>query len=174
MQDIEASVPRPVKELKEFVKIALTPNETKHVEIELNKRSFAYYHVGMQDWYAESGTYEILVGASSSDIRLSTQVEMRSTKSPEKKYDEYVTMGELMRLPKAAPFLSAMNTSATPAPAMSPEEMEAYLNDEDDMREVTMDLAAMSVDMPLIKVADMTAGAFPYELVHEIVKTINS
>ena len=174
VQDIEASVPRPVKELKEFVKIALTPNETKHVEIELNKRSFAYYHVGMQDWYAESGTYEILVGASSSDIRLSTQVEMRSTKSPEKKYDEYVTMGELMRLPKAAPFLSAMNTSATPAPAMSPEEMEAYLNDEDDMREVTMDLAAMSVDMPLIKVADMTAGAFPYELVHEIVKTINS
>ena len=92
---------------------------------------------------------------------------------PEKKYDEYVTMGELMRLPKAQPFLAAMNTSATPAPAMTKQEMEAYLDDEDDMREVAMDLAAMSVYMPLIKVADMTAGAFPYELVQQIVKAIN-
>jgi hypothetical protein len=82
-------------------------------------------------------------------------------------------MGELMRLPKAQPYLSAMNSSATPAPAMTPEEKEAYLNDEDDMREVTMDLTAMSVYMPLIKVADMTAGAFPYELVQQIVKAIN-
>jgi hypothetical protein len=82
-------------------------------------------------------------------------------------------MGELTRLRKARRLFAAMNTSATHPPAMTKEEMEAYLDDEDDMREVAMDLTAMSVYMPLIKVADMTAGAFPYALVQQIVKVIN-
>lgn len=173
VRDVESSVPRPVKELKNFIKVALQPGETRHIEMKLDKRAFAFYHVDMQDWYAEDGAYEILVGAASDDIRLCSTVTMHSTVKPQKKYDEYVTMGELMKLPKAQPFLSAMNTSATPAPAMTKEEMDAYLDDEDDMREVAMDLTAMSVYMPLIKVADMTAGAFPYTLVEQIVKAIN-
>lgn len=174
VRDVESSVPRPVKELRNFVKVSLEPGETKRVEMHLGKRAFAFWHVGLKDWFAESGTYEILVGAASDDIRLTAGVEMHATVTPHKHYDRYVTMGELMTLPKAAPFLAAMNTSATPAPAMSKEEMEKYLDDEDDMREVAMDLTAMSVYMPLVKVADMTAGAFSYELVDTIVDALNS
>ncbi|MBQ8073290.1 MAG: glycoside hydrolase family 3 C-terminal domain-containing protein [Clostridia bacterium] len=173
VRDVESGVPRPVKELRNFVKVSLRPGETRHIEMKLGKRAFAYYHVGLGDWYAEDGEYEILVGAASDDIRLRASVTMRGSVQPQKKYNEYVTMGELARLPGARPFLSAMNTSATPAPAMTEAEKEAYLEDEDDMREVAMDLTAMSVYMPLIKVADMTAGAFPYELVEQIVKAIN-
>ncbi len=172
VRDVEASVPRPVKELKGFAKVALQPGETQHVEMTLDKRSFAYYHTGLGDWYAESGAYEILVGSASDDIRLSAAVQVNSTVQPRTQYDEYVTMGELAHMEKAAPYMQAM-FAQSPAPSMSPEELAHYLDDEDDMREVAMDYAAMGMDMPLIKVADMTAGALPYALIEQIVRAIN-
>lgn len=172
VRDVEASVPRPLKELKGFAKVALQPGETKRVEMTLDKRSFAYYHTGLGDWYAESGTYEILIGSASDDIRLSASVQVSSTVQPQEKYDEYVTMGELARMEKAAPFMQAM-FAQSPAPSMSPEELARYLDDEDDLREVSMDYAAMGMDMPLIKVAGMTAGALPHALVEQIVRAIN-
>ena len=66
----DPSVVRPIKELKEFAKVELEPGETKTVSVTLNKRSFAYYNTCLHDWYAEPDTYHILVGASSTDIRL--------------------------------------------------------------------------------------------------------
>lgn len=171
VRDVEAGVPRPVKELKGFAKLSLSPGETKQVVFTLDKRSFAYYSVELSDWYAESGVYEILVGPSSDAIALRAEIAVESTETIEKHYDAYVTMGELMQLPEAADYLQAMTGQM--APSMSEEEMEAYLDDEDDQREIAMDYAAMGMDMPLIKVADMTVGQFPYALVDQIVKAIN-
>lgn len=170
--DVESSVPRPEKELKGFTKVELQPGETKRVEMELNKRSFAFYNVDLGDWYAETGEYEVLIGASSDDIRLRGSIQMESTQKPKKKYNEYITMGELMEFPEAMKFMQSSQDNM-PAPSMTPEEMEAYLEDEDDQREIAMDYAAMGRDMPLIKVADMSEGHFPYEVVQQIVETIN-
>ena len=61
---------RPDKELKGFSKVYLEPGQSKTVTIELDKRSFAFYNTSMNDWCIETGEYEILVGASSRDIRL--------------------------------------------------------------------------------------------------------
>lgn len=74
--DRESTVHRPIKELKGFEKIYLEPNEEKVVSITLDKRSFAFYNVGAHDWQVETGTFDILVGASSQDIRLATSVEV--------------------------------------------------------------------------------------------------
>ena len=71
---------RPEKELRNFAKVFLEPGETKTVTMELNGRAFSYYHMGIHDWYAESGEYEILIGASSRDIRLRQSIQMSSTK----------------------------------------------------------------------------------------------
>lgn len=71
---------RPEKELRNFAKVFLEPGETKTVTMELNGRDFSYYHAGIHDWYAESGEYEILIGASSRDIRLRQSIQMSSTK----------------------------------------------------------------------------------------------
>ena len=173
VQNAPADVARPVKELRDFAKVALAPGETKRVTMTLDKRAFAYYDVRQGDWYAQDGEYGVLVGAASDDIRLSASVRVTSAAAPKKRYDEYITMGELMQLEKAAPFLAAMNGSAASAPAMTEAKRQAYLDDEDDVREIAMDYAAMGMDMPLIKVADMTAGAFPYALVEQIVNAIN-
>jgi beta-glucosidase len=70
VSDEEASVPRPVKELKGFQRVVLKPGETKTVNFRLNKRSMAFYDVNKKDWAAEPGEFEVLIGSSSQDIRL--------------------------------------------------------------------------------------------------------
>ncbi len=70
---------RPEKELKNFAKVSLQPGETKTVTFELDQRSFAYYHTELPGWYAPSGTYEILLAASSRDIRQTLTLELGST-----------------------------------------------------------------------------------------------
>jgi beta-glucosidase len=79
VKDTEAPIGRPPKELKGFVKVALEPGEEKEVSFTLDKRSFAYYSTELGDWYAESGTYEILAGKSSREIILKGCVEVEST-----------------------------------------------------------------------------------------------
>lgn len=70
---------RPEKELKEFAKVSLQPGETKTVTFTLDQRSFAYFHTELSGWYAPSGAYEILIGASSRDIRQTLAMELEST-----------------------------------------------------------------------------------------------
>ena len=67
------------KELKGFKKIFLEPGEEKTVEITLSKRDFAYYNVNINDYHVESGDYNIMVGASSRDIKLQSTVNVKST-----------------------------------------------------------------------------------------------
>ena len=81
--DKESSVIRPVKELKGFEKVSLRPGETKKVFFTLDKRAFAYYETSINDWFVEYGEFEIMIGASSRDIRLSGSVYVNSkTKLP--------------------------------------------------------------------------------------------
>ncbi len=63
-------VERPQKELKGFDKVFLDPGEKKLISIKLDERSFSYYDIANHDWVAEKGSYKILVGSSSRDIRL--------------------------------------------------------------------------------------------------------
>mgnify|MGYP001055248276 CR=1 FL=1 len=71
---------RPPKELRAFKKINLKPGETKTVDLELNKRSFAFWNTEIHDWYVPTGEYEILIGESSRDIRISGKVHVESTR----------------------------------------------------------------------------------------------
>ena len=77
IRDPFATVSRPEKELKGFAKTPLKAGESKRVEVRLNARSFAFYSVPRQGWYVENGEFEILVGASSRDIRLQKQIVIK-------------------------------------------------------------------------------------------------
>ncbi len=79
VHDQASSLARPAKELKGFAKVELQPGETKTVSIPLNFRSFAFYHPGHSQWVVEDGAFDILVGASSADIRLQATVAVQST-----------------------------------------------------------------------------------------------
>jgi beta-glucosidase len=69
VRDQEASVPRPGKELKAFAKLALQAGETRTVTLPLAMRALAWFDEARAAWVAEPGTFELLVGASSEDIR---------------------------------------------------------------------------------------------------------
>ncbi len=79
VKDDESTVFRPEKELKGFKKVFLQPGEETTVSLTLDKRAFAYYNVNIHDWHVETGKFEILIGASSRDIRLQAAVTVTST-----------------------------------------------------------------------------------------------
>lgn len=74
VEDPESRLARPPKELRSFRKIELDPGETRTVAFELDRRALSYYDPARSDWVAEPGVFELLVGASSRDIRSRAQV----------------------------------------------------------------------------------------------------
>ncbi len=96
VHDKEASVIRPVKELKGFEKIGLAPGEEKIVEFTLSKRDFAFYDTELEDWYAEGGDFEILIGKSSRDIVLSDTVLLESTVERPFLMDDRTTLADVL------------------------------------------------------------------------------
>ena len=76
INDEESSVKRPNMELKGFEKINLSPKETKTVNINLNKKDFAFYNEDKKEWTLESGKFNILVGSSSDNILLKEKINL--------------------------------------------------------------------------------------------------
>ena len=72
--DKESTIFRPEKELRAFKKVFIKSGETAEVSLELSKRAFAFFNVNTNDWCVESGDFDILVGASSRDIRLTAKI----------------------------------------------------------------------------------------------------
>ena len=79
----DAKVFRPVKELKGFTKVQLEAGESKTVTIALDDKAFRYWNVATDRWEVEGGSYQLLVGASSADIRLTAAVTVAGTGAPD-------------------------------------------------------------------------------------------
>ena len=88
---------RPEKELKGFEKVFLKAGESKVVSFKLDQRSFAYWNTDTKQWYAASGTYEIIIGASSRDLRLSAKVDVTSSGKKAFTITPQTTMGDMLR-----------------------------------------------------------------------------
>lgn len=73
---------RPAQELKGFAKVQLQPGESKTVTIPLDDKAFRYWNTKTDSWEVEGGSYELRVGASSADIRLTAVVEVAGTGAP--------------------------------------------------------------------------------------------
>jgi beta-glucosidase len=78
VRDSVSAVFRPHKELRDFGKCFLQPGAQQTLEFTLQRRAFAYYDNEAADWRVESGEFEILIGASSADIRASASVWVQS------------------------------------------------------------------------------------------------
>ncbi|HSH02941.1 MAG TPA: glycoside hydrolase family 3 C-terminal domain-containing protein [Anaerolineae bacterium] len=79
VHDRASRLRRPEKELKGFAKVGLAPGETKTVTIELDFRAFAYYDPAYGDWVTEDGMFDVLIGASATDIRARVACTLEST-----------------------------------------------------------------------------------------------
>ncbi|HCM90769.1 MULTISPECIES: glycoside hydrolase family 3 C-terminal domain-containing protein [Vagococcus] len=84
----DSQISRAEKELKGFVKVSLLPGETKEVRISLDDKAFRYFNVDTNQWEVESGNYQLMMGASSRDIRLVTDIVKEGTESQLPKNEE--------------------------------------------------------------------------------------
>jgi beta-glucosidase len=100
VHDHKSSLVRPTKELKGFAKVELQPGETKMVSIPLDFRAFAFYHPEYKQWITEDGEFDLLIGASSTDIRQSLVVTLESTMDLPCILDKESTMNEWMADPR--------------------------------------------------------------------------
>lgn len=75
----DGEVFRPALELKGFAKVFLKAGEKKTVTVSLDDKAFRYFNVKTNKWEVEGGDYEILVGASCMDIRLSKVVSVKGS-----------------------------------------------------------------------------------------------
>ena len=73
---IGAKVEWPLKELKAFQRVSLDAGATSRVTLEIPVSNLRYWNVDANDWALEDSDIEILVGAASDDIRLSTKVHI--------------------------------------------------------------------------------------------------
>ncbi len=79
----DAKIFRPTKELKGFAKVYLEAGESKIVTIPLDDKAFRYWNVATHRWEVEGGSYQLLAGASSADIRLTAAITVAGTGAPD-------------------------------------------------------------------------------------------
>ena len=79
----DAKIFRPAQELKGFAKVFLAPGESRTVSIALDDKAFRYWNVKTDRWEVEGGSYQLRVGASSADIRLTAEVSVKGTNAPD-------------------------------------------------------------------------------------------
>lgn len=72
--DVEASVERPVKELKGFRKVFLQAGESQKIKITLDAKAFSFWDVKTHTWLVEPGDFVIQVGSSSNNTLLSAKL----------------------------------------------------------------------------------------------------
>jgi beta-glucosidase len=74
---VQASVEREVKALKGFARLQLEPGEAKTAVFTIDKRHLSFYDENQRQWIAEPGEFEILIGSSSRDIRLTGKFRLK-------------------------------------------------------------------------------------------------
>ncbi|SHF86654.1 glycoside hydrolase family 3 N-terminal domain-containing protein [Flavobacterium defluvii] len=75
IKDKFGSVVRPVLELRDFQKVKLNAGETKTIEFTIDKEKLFFYNNKLE-WTAEPGDFEVMIGASSADIKLKSDFEL--------------------------------------------------------------------------------------------------
>ena len=163
VSDRESSVIRPVKELKGFEKVSLKPGESKKVVFILDSRAFAYYEPSIEDWFVEYGAYDILIGASSRDIRLSDTVYVNTDKRLPVKFDLNSNLGDISQFPEGRAVLEDLmrKTQVTGG----------FDDDDEEMRRLS---EAMTAELPLRAMVSFSdIPVLTREYMQELIDKIN-
>lgn len=161
---------RPIKELKGFEKIELAPGEAKCVSVLLDRRAFSYYDTELHDFTVENGTYTILVGSSSRDIRLRTSIDMCPANPIPKQYSMNTILGDFMRDERAMKMLQPVLDHSTYNQVSS---TNAENGEGLGPAAAKMEEACMR-NMPIRGFLSFSDGAISYEQVEEIIRRINA
>ncbi|HSO53191.1 MAG TPA: glycoside hydrolase family 3 C-terminal domain-containing protein [Actinomycetes bacterium] len=159
VRDPEASVTRPVRELKAFAKVDLDPGETTMVEFTLTARDLSYWSTTLNDWALEGGQLELAVGASSRDLRLTTTVDIAAPPLPVR-LDGMATLEEWLADPSGSALLhKAVGTDEDGRP-------KGILGNEE--------LLPVIGNFPISSLAALPGLGFTHDLVHSLVEQVSA
>ncbi|MCL1795389.1 MAG: glycoside hydrolase family 3 C-terminal domain-containing protein [Clostridia bacterium] len=163
VRSAHSGISRPIHELRGFEKLSLSPGETRTAVFTLDSRAFAYWEVRIHDWHVEGGSYEIQVGASSRDIRLTAPVTVSAVRPLPQHVDMDTTLGDILALPGGAqiigPIMKGFETLADDSAAK--DEGSAAIFD------------AIARYMPLHGILSFAGGQVTKEMLQEIVAMLN-
>jgi beta-glucosidase len=145
VHDRKSVLVRPPKELKAFTKIALQPGETRTVTLVLDSRAFAYYHPAYKQWITEDGVFDILIGASSADIRCTQTVTLQSTMKLPCLLNRESTLRAWMEDPHGKQVLGPLSRKLTT-------QIQAAFGEDETSKAAGMDTLGFLMDMPLLNV----------------------
>ncbi len=95
----EPKIFRPIKELKDFVKIELAVGEERKVNLSLNKEDLSYFNPETRKWSIEQGIYNIFIGSSSENIELQKEIYILSEdKNINKEYPQVYYKGDIQNV----------------------------------------------------------------------------
>ncbi len=170
VHDQKSKLVRPEKELKGFAKVELKPGETKTVSIKLDFRSFAYYHPSYSQWITEDGEFDLLIGASSADIREKVTVTLQSTLHLPCLLNKESTIREWMEDPQGnkvfSPFFAQVETLSR----------KAFGAEEGSEAGIGADIMMMFGDMPLASILLFMQSQLPKtadDMVADLLKQVH-
>jgi len=155
VRDPEASVLRPVRELKAFAKVTLDAGESREVSFDLTARDLSYWHPALHRWVVEGGEFVVEVGASSRDLRGSVSLDVEG----EPLWGELTVMStieEWLAHPVGGPLLQA---------ALAPTADRPPLDDT---------MQAMILQMPAKVIADLGLSGFDRDTLDTLVAKVTA
>ena len=163
VRDIHSRIIRPIKELKAFKKIRLNVGEEKRIQFTLKERDFAYWDPKYKTWIVESGEFEILVGSSSEDIRLSKIISMESDQQLNIPLTRYSLLKEIFAHPDGKNLFEQMIKESTHS--------DTNKNFIENLNKMDMGL----FDLPLNKIIDyLFLGKITYEKIDLLISKLNT
>lgn len=100
LSNLQTNMLHPEKELKDFAKIYLEPGEETTVTFHLNRDSFQCYSEISKGWIVQDGNYRLYVGASSRDIRWSTELHIAGAENTARELTMKSTLEEWIAHPR--------------------------------------------------------------------------
>jgi beta-glucosidase len=159
VRDPEASVARPVRELKAFAKVDLDPSEATVVDFALTARDLSYWSTSLNGWALEGGEFELAVGASSRDLRLTTTLDIAAPPLPVN-LDGMATLEEWLADPTGSALLhKAVGTDEDGRP-------KGILGNEE--------LLPVIGNFPISSLAAFPGLGFTHDLVHSLVEQVSA
>lgn len=162
-----SEIARPVRELRGFEKIKLSPGEKKTVTFELDGRAFSYWNTKLHDWYVESGNYQIQIAKNANDILLTKDITVRGTKNIKKRYTMNTCLGTLLQDESARSVLTQMMEGNTLATEMTETNVDTSGAVNAKMMEVMMN------DMPLRQFLSFVPG-MTREMLEQMLSALNA
>lgn len=152
-------VGRPVRWLAGFTSVMLEPGRGQTVEIPIDQTDLAYWGTEAERWVLEPGEYEVSVGASSRDIRLTATVALDGDE-PTRPFTRESTLGELLADPVASQTILAVLGSVSPFGAAD--------------SALGSDLLRMLGSVPIGRMVGFSAGKVTREQLDELLAGINA